>query len=357
MSDFPSDQQISEAWDEGLQIAQHELRFVGIRPEMENPNHDTDDWFYAPHHIQGATDIQIAAEMYRDDNEADVPNNDDIREFQMNVRADDDNFVHDQLGNNLTANLELRDHFAHLATAIENEENEDEDDEEEKHIKRSVTITVPEIGVVHKSTLVSKFNSSPDKLTWDRKIRVRHGKRNHTTTSSESSSSVRLFDDVGIYIKDRGKKSEWRIGRVVRIRNKQPNTVDYKNPVNIDDANKYPQLSFSINLYTKEGNSYIYPRNSQPVDFSIYNIIMTVSLEFDQGMYYLNEDDAKCLNEFLKNVNPRKPRNTTALSQTIPCPQSAVDGEGAIIVEIPAASPGTSLRSQRKRKQRIYQYT
>ena len=84
---------------------------------------------------------------------------------------------------------------------------------------------------------------------------------------------------------------------------------------------------------------------------------MTVSLEFDQGMYYLNEDDAKCLNEFLKNVNPRKPRNTTALSQTIPCPQSAVDGEGAIIVEISAASPGTSLRSQRKRKQRIYQYT
>ena len=87
---------------------------MGIRPEMENPNHDTDDWFYAPHHIQGATDIQIAAEMYRDDNEADVPNNDDIREFQMNVRANDDNFVHDQLGNNLTANLELRDHFAHF---------------------------------------------------------------------------------------------------------------------------------------------------------------------------------------------------------------------------------------------------
>ena len=139
----------------------------------------------------------------------------------------------------------MRAHLSQVADDV-NEEVGTEDNEQPLVVN---TLSVPGHGLVHKTTLVAKLNSCPDsKLTWDRSVRVRYGNRSLAATSdSEGQEQVGLFDDVAVHIKERGKPSQWKLGSVFRIRNKEKTTVDYRRPVNIKDTKTYPKLYFMLN--------------------------------------------------------------------------------------------------------------
>lgn len=357
---FPTEEEMLKAWQLGLQLAQVELGECGIQPANDNHQHPDNVWFFQPHLMAGVTDAQLDADgLYAD------------REDNQNVcihvgghqEAGDGAELHAPAA--LTDNdaTELRAHLTHVAEAI-NMEYEQEGDSVLGSQPQNVsnTLNVPGFGAVHKTTLVARLNSCPDgDLSWDRHLRVRYGKHSHAAecvSDNEAQDHVGLFDDVALYVKDKNKSPEWRLGRVIRMRNKTRSTMDYLKPVNIHDK-KYSNLYLMVNLYTKEEDMFCYNANSPAIEYSLANVIMKVTLTFNKsdGSYSLDQRDRAQLSEFLENA-----RNRTTGGSTLPRrrnQESAVSGEGLLILEV-QPTPGTSdgqRTSKRTRRQRLFQHT
>ncbi len=357
LKDFPDDNQLIDAWNAGFRLAQQVLRDVGIKPETNNPADVNNRWFYEPHCITGVTDAQLNREMHTID---DHVGDGDVREFELAyVQADgngqdvaDFPLSHTE---DVGRHLELHDHLSLVVDEVHT------DDTVEPHnIKTSSTVNVPGHGPVHKSTLVSALNNSPNgNLSLDRISRVRYG-NNQTKTSrnAESPDQIGLFDDVAVYVKDPGQSPEWRIGRILRMRNKERGTVEYHQPISLQDAKKYPKLYLSLVMYMREQEHYIYPKNTPYIDVQLSSVIIPVSMlvsDVNPSVYILSESNKPHLQKFIENLTLRQ--NRASVSRPVRRQtEGAVAGEGAIIVEIePTLS--ASGRQQRKRRQKLYEFS
>jgi len=246
--------------------------------------------------------------------------------------------------------IELRAHFSECAETLHDDPND---------VPQKVnTVDVPNHGAVHKTTLVAKLSANPKSgnLTWDRSLRVRYGKGSQNlgpTDDAEANERVGLFDDVALHFNEKKTPSEWRIGRVVRMRNKTRSTVDYVRPVSIHD-NKCPNLKLVVNMYIQEDeNIFQYRVNSH--ECSIGNVIMKVSMSLQEaGHYELGSNDRAQLGEFITNTSHKA---TTCRVRQNRSQESAVSGEGLFIREVqPLQSTATGSRtSQRKRRERLFE--
>ena len=362
LSDFPLDGEMVNAWNKGLELAQAELQEAGIQPASDDLDDPANRWFFHPHLLTGVTDAQLNADGLF----AEVNDQNENEGVHIHIGH------HEEAGNALDLHApailpssdinELRAHLTQVAVDIDILE-EDETNQEQVMCpspKVANTLEVPGYGAVHKSTLVAKLNSCPNgNLNWDRSMRVRYGKGAQKTTwdaGRESPDYVGLYDDIALCVREKGKPAQWKLGRVIRMRNRDRSTVEYLRPVNIHDTRKYPKLCFVVNLYSKSNNTFDYPTNTQPVEFNLSNVIMKVTLSFDgtSDRYTLDEHDKARLDEFIVNTSSSHRKHTTTI-RTKRTQETRLD-EGVVVVDVepqPNTSNGTRT-SMRKRRQRIF---
>lgn len=356
--DFPTDVQMVEAWDKGLLLAQVELQEAGVNPANDDLLDPANRWFFQPHLLTGVTDAQLDADGFYVDVDDQQAN--DVQMHYVHYRElgnGDDLNAHPILDNSDA--FEVRAHLSQVAEDI-NERQEDQNDTTGNGQQQVVnTLIVPGHGAVHKSTLVAKLNSCPEgKLTWDRSVRVRYGKGSQMTPIShdrEDQEQVGLFDDVAVYIKDRGKPAEWRLGRVIRMRNREKSTVEYLHPVNINATVKYPKLYLLIKMYSKDKDIFLYHDSTQPVEYNLSSVIKKVTLTLTGDEYYLDRDDQISLNEFITNISCSK-TSTVKKKRMDRNQESAASGEGLVFIDVaPLPSTADGLRkSNRKRRLRLF---
>ena len=128
-----------------------------------------------------------------------------------------------------------------------------------KRVKQSkLTVIVPEVGEVYKSTICTMLNNSPRGLSKGRLrcVRSKHvGLRVFQSVSI--ANEVGLFDDVVVHSKvDRAHGIE--TGRVIQMQNLGRGAIEFKRPVALDSQSKYPELKLIIKPYQKDGDSYQY---------------------------------------------------------------------------------------------------
>ena len=64
-------------------------------------------------------------------------------------------------------------------------------------------------------------------------------------------NEIGLFDDIALYIKDRNKPPEYKIARVIRMRNQGRATIEYRRLVSLDNTDKYPNRNVLVNMYKR----------------------------------------------------------------------------------------------------------
>ena len=253
---------------------------------------------------------------------------------------------------NAQSTSEIRDHLSSIADANCYMPTEDQS------TTRSTTVHVPGFGDVHKSTLISKLNSFPGgSLTWDRLSRVKYGKHQPGSNDRESPDQVGLFDDVAIYIKDKGMAPRWQVGRVQRIRNKGKGTIEYRKPVSLKDP-KHSKVVVSLVKYQQDGDSYLYPRDTPLVEYLLENVIMQVHLEGDSdGRFHLDASDHIQLQEFLSHTEGKQfsSRSKSLRRSQTRHQAEAVQGEGEVLLEIQPVEDNSG-RPKRKRWLKTYEF-
>ncbi len=330
---------------------------VGIKPETNDPADVNNRWFYEPHGITGVTDAQLNREMHTIEDHIG-----DVREFELAyVQADgnrqevaDFPLSHTE---DAGRHLELHDH---LSLVVDEVHTSTDDTVEPHNIKTSSTVNVPGHGPVHKSTLVSALNNSPNgNLSCDSISRVQYGyNQTKTSRNAKSPDQIGLSNDVPVYVKDPGQSPEWRISRILRLRNKERGTVEYHKPISLQDTKKYPKLCLSLVMYMREQEHYIYPKNTPYIDVQLSIVIIPVSMEasdVNPSMYIWSESNKPHLQKFIKNLTLRQ--NRASVSRPVRRQaEGAVAGKGTIIVEIePTLS--ASGRQQRKGRQKLYKFS
>ena len=190
MANFPTNEELIKAWNDGLIQAQNELRTVTVQIMPSVNDGDNSDWFYEPH---TATAAQIT-QSYTDDTPDDTVENDTGESFDES----------DETGLEDLFNAEIRGQLDENLTEGES--------------TRSNILNVPGYGPVHKTTIVSNFNStSGGNLSWDRLVRVR-GHKVCSRTQSEDGNDIGLYDDI---IYKTSSTVEWALGRVLRMRKRE----------------------------------------------------------------------------------------------------------------------------------------
>ncbi len=135
----------------------------------------------------------------------------------------------------------LAGELRYFAETLTDNSAEDANSEEAINEKSKLTLLVPQVGEVHKSTIVSLLNSNPTKISKDRLKRVRMcSKYEKETNSTIASNEIGLFDDVAIFTKD--ETPSYKIVRVIRMRNRARAITEYIRPISLNDMGKYPSL-------------------------------------------------------------------------------------------------------------------
>ena len=110
-----------------------------------------------------------------------------------------------------------------------------------------LTVNVPGVGYVHKSTLVSLLNSSPTGVSCDWLKPVKMGSKYlQEPDINIVSNEIGLFDDIALYFKDKNKPPEYKIARMIRMRNQGRATIQYRRPVSLDDTDKIHHLNVLV---------------------------------------------------------------------------------------------------------------
>ena len=227
-----------------------------------------------------------------------------------------------------------------------------EDRDERKNGNKKITLNVPGTGEVHKSTIFALLNSDPKGLSTDRLRRVRSKVAIQAGCRELESEELSLFDDVGLYIKDKDRPPTFMLGRVLRMRNMGRGTVEYKKQVSLKQQDQYPKLKILTNLYTKVGSTFIY--NCEKItEFSIENVIAKVKLTInDDKGFDLSRNDEEVLTEFIQNVTQKSKRvNSRCQNKSHSAESRAADGRAVVLVDGNSSGDVDGRqRSRRKRK-------
>ena len=337
--DYPSDCQLTEAWQLGLQQAQAKMRDLGIVPDTDNEAVIQNAWFFSPHRVDATRERDIQRQMAEDDG-------DNIQVHVVNVNE----------GPDVLNDAEIGTHLRNIVDVDEVDVESEESDNTKDSISKSSTIIsstlpVPGAGNVHKSTLFSMLNASPSGLSTDRLKRVQAKCITTIKPGDEdiSSGDITLFDDVAIYIKDKGKQPCYKLARIQRMRNKDRATVDFKRPVSLDGT--FPKLQITVIMYEKQDEqTFVYTKDNVN-EFNISSIIQKVRLYIEDPnsapvQFTLHNDDKSSLDLFLTNVQTKSSVKTKATKSSQNAP---LDGR-IVTVE-------NQDSSKRKRWKITYEHT
>ena len=151
------------------------------------------------------------------------------------------------------------------------------------------------------------MDNNPDGISVDRLKRVK-SRVVVPTDKIPDKKEVGLFDDVAFYVKEESKAPCYRLGRVMRMRNRNRSTVEFERPVSLDDVGKFPNLHILLRLYEREDASRNYKYKTHVDEDShqevlLKHLIAPVTLEpQDNGLMFLKENDFEILEEFLQNL-------------------------------------------------------
>ena len=194
LKQYPTNDDMVRAWEEGIRMSQRELTSCGVGPANADENDDKNAWFYYPHTTDKNIEKEIKDLMHEEESE--VENEDsDLNEESCSYSSHEDSISMDTFS-------ELGLHLRSLADQLE----EDTVDQTSQTEEVKLTVNVPGVGEVHKSTLVGMLNQYPTNISTDRLKRV---KSRVTISASENidGNEIALFDDAAIYTKDLGKKA------------------------------------------------------------------------------------------------------------------------------------------------------
>ena len=166
LTTYPGIGDEKSAWDEGVNLAQNDLRTVGVCP---SDNEESEEWFYSPHKCHENLVEMMASE---DDLEGCENARDD------EVLENDDNIGENWVGHCQETLMKI------LPT-----------NETIEKVKISPTVDVPGYGAQYKSTIVRLLNENP-KLSNDRLVRVRQNATQASGTEIHAGRYyVSLFED------------------------------------------------------------------------------------------------------------------------------------------------------------------
>ena len=202
LTTYPGIGDEKSAWDEGVNLAQNDLRTVGVCP---SDNDESEEWFYSPHKCHENLVEMIASE---DDLEGCENAGDE------EVLENDDNIGENWVGH-------CQETFMKILLRNETIEK----------VKISPTVDVPGYGAQYKSTIVRLLNGNP-KLSNDRLVRVRQNATQASGTEIHAGRHyVSLFEDYA-YVSNGVVK----VGKAQKMRKKfQKGHTEYRNPVDIRD--------------------------------------------------------------------------------------------------------------------------
>ena len=248
MHDFPTDSQLSAAWDNGVLCAQDICTEVGMAPEQEPEDEPSKlkkqfAWFYHPH-LSGK-EAAMLAEMA------------DESEEQCSLVAV--NEIHAQLRGEENEDT------------TDNGETGETDDVSAKDRRMfSPMIKIPgESKYIYKSTLVSLLNSCPDgKLSKDRLVQVKSGGKGVSTSTISSPEVTNYRNDIGLHsdiaiLRKENSKYIAVFGRVQRIIKKSGRRghIEYRKPISLNDKENNINIRILATAYTSSTSNNRYRFN------------------------------------------------------------------------------------------------
>eukprot|EP00112_Aurelia_sp_Birch-Aquarium-sp1_P000648 Seg1061.2 transcript_id=Seg1061.2/GoldUCD/mRNA.D3Y31 product="hypothetical protein" protein_id=Seg1061.2/GoldUCD/D3Y31 len=341
---FPSDASFSSAWEKGLKECQDDLRKIGIKPDDELQSSSKNSWFFSPHLINATNETQIMEQMRVDHDNQEISTGNAVSSESRNQEE----AIENEAALYVEQYSELALHLRQVADEIDVCPDDEIPAVKDVHL----TVHVPDVGEIHKSTVFTMLNSSPEGLSKDRLRRV---KSKHVNVSSASSvnlaNEVGLFDDFAVCL---NKQKTLKLGRIMRMRNKTRNVVEFKKPVSLNAKSTYPNLQLTINFYYQEGNEYTYDVFKTISDTVGFNsIVMKAKLTLrEAGRFSLDPIDLLSLEDFRKNMLKKKNTQKESRRQ-VATAQSAISAEGRVVLVTRGAESDNSddrRHSQRARR-------
>ena len=175
---FPTDEEISSAWEIGFRQSQSDLRELGIKPDSEDEADISNNcFFFCRHEIDSTTEAGIYAQMWQDSDNLDIAAGVVIEAEDRHVvppQNNDKNMAENYFEQCPEPDLHLRqlsdqDHLRESDLSVD--ANRYCHLSSQRHFK--LTVNINGVGDMHKSTLCSVLNSNPQGLSTDRLKRVR----------------------------------------------------------------------------------------------------------------------------------------------------------------------------------------
>ena len=220
----------------------------------------------------------------------------------------------------------------------------------ERPANHSLTINVPGVGSVYKSTVISLMNSG-GQLSKDRLTRVQqHNVTTMTTTSDQlGDDELALFSDI-IY----KHCSSYKFGRVIRMFIEQPRRVDYVKPVSFTQTDLHTKLQLVVRNYEKldaDDNDSPYQYTSKELIIQMKSVISICSLDFNsESKFYSASENLLAAMAALSKPKPsNSSRHTYSASTTRNADEA--DAFGMVSTVVP---PAPGARSQRHRNVRVF---
>jgi hypothetical protein len=226
-----------------------------------------------------------------------------------------------------------------LRAALSETVEEDSDGPDTSSVVR--TINIPDIGILHKATVVAHLNTNPSGVSMDRLKRVRQANVS-SSAIVDDQNSIALFDDIAVHTKN-DKKHEWKLGRIQRIRNTEKSTVEYQRPKLLDNKNN--KIKLMLNMYTRENDSWVYQSSSDRLcQYCLDQVVMKVSMEKNELSFKIKVEDEEQLNHFISNITNKKDKRDQKRSHSTSA-NNTVDGIGKVVkIHIPNVDTSSGLR-------------
>ena len=225
LKDYPTDDQLIEAWDSGISRAQKLCSDVGMAPQTTVSTEEQRRkyfWFFYPHQLTAQQQKKIEDAMCDD-------NDDDYDEKGKNLESDTDDDVDD-------TDIAI-DSVQRIMEAEEDEGGQYSEQHPQPTLtQHSLKISMPDGKSIHKTTLVSHLNNHPDgKISKDRLTRVASVRNtSHETTPDIEINHPRQLSlncDVAYQRRTDGR-SNFLLGRIQCIvkSGKSRVKIGYKKP-------------------------------------------------------------------------------------------------------------------------------
>ena len=89
------------------------------------------------------------------------------------------------------------------------------------------------------------LHSNPSSISIDR-LKCVKAKARFKNSDVIKGDEIGLFEDVALDIKDKGKRTELKIARIIRMRNKAYTTSELERAVSLKHIDKYPKLQILV---------------------------------------------------------------------------------------------------------------